>query len=591
MRFFKRMLSGALALCCAASLLPTVAFAQEPKAESKTGTFTAVSMNVDGLPTDILGIDINKGGPGEEGTRAIGQKMAQYDWDIIGVSEDFNYNDELVEGLQDNYNFGTYRGGVSWLKNDTDGLNLIWKKSLSVDGESWTSWNEHYSTGFAETGNGADGMIDKGFRYYEVQVADGVYVDVYILHMDADSDQEDIDARHSQLTQLAQAIKNSDNKNPIIVMGDTNCRYTREDIRAWFMDPINADKRFEIKDAWIENVWNGKYPNVGENALMAVDKGGTYDYPEAEIVDKIFYINNTDSNIQLSLDSYTVATDFTNADGTALADHWPIVGTFTYTEKTQQVEPHEHLYTVTDEINPTCTEAGSKTWTCECGDSYIETIPALGHDYQITNQKDASCTEKGTIVYTCSRCNDSYTEEIPAKGHNYQNGVCIVCGAKDPSVNENMAFGTVADKVENGKQYALVSPSSGINFALTHEGNGTISCVQTDTQAGAEANNDMAWTIEKSGSSYTISTEINGAKKYLARTRTFCGFGYELVLQDTPFKWTVKYNSSTKGFRVTTNIVLKKYALRYYNDKTGWIVSNKGMDIYFYNLNPQSIVE
>ena len=41
----------------------------------------------------------------------------------------------------------------------------------------------------ANTGNGADGMINKGFRYYEAEVADGVYVDFYILHMDADSDQ------------------------------------------------------------------------------------------------------------------------------------------------------------------------------------------------------------------------------------------------------------------------------------------------------------------------------------------------------------------------------------------------------------------
>ena len=111
----------------------------------------------------------------------------------------------------------------------------------------------------------------------------------------ADSDQGDIDARHAQLTQLADAIKASDSENPIIVMGDTNCRYTREDIRAWFMDPINADERFEIKDAWVEDAWNGTYPNVGEDALMAVDKGGTYQYPQAEIVDKIFYINNTDS--------------------------------------------------------------------------------------------------------------------------------------------------------------------------------------------------------------------------------------------------------------------------------------------------------
>lgn len=585
MKFLKRILSGALAFCCAASLLPTVAFAQEPKAEPKTGTFTAVSMNVDGLPLKILGIDINKGGPGEAGTRAIGRKMAEYDWDIIGVSEDFNYNDELVEGLTDKYNFGTYRGGVSWFTNNTDGLNLMWKKSLSATGESWTSWNEHYSTGFANTGNGADGMIDKGYRYYEVQVAEGVYVDVYILHMDADSDQGDIDARHSQLTQLAQAIRNSDNKNPIIVMGDTNCRYTREDIRAWFMEPINADERFEIKDAWIEDARGGQYPKVGDNALMAVDKGGTIEYPQAEIVDKIFYINNTDSNIQLSLDRYDVVTDFTNADGTALADHWPIVGTFKYTEKPQE-GTHVHNYIETSKVEPTCTQEGSTTWKCEgCGESYTDPIPALGHDYQITQQTDASCTEKGAIVYTCIRCNDSYTEEIPAKGHNYEDGVCTVCGAKDPSVVENVTFGSAANAVENGKKYAIVTSSTTKNFALTHKEDGAISSVQTDIAEGTVADNNMAWTIEPSESGYTISTEINGMKKYLVCTYTSNGYGYKVDLEDDPFVWTVRYQSSSNGFRVLTKRHFKNYALRYYNSRAGWVATTKAMDIHFYELN------
>lgn len=282
MNIVKKMLSGILALSCAFAMLPT---ADAHAAESEPGTFTAVSMNVDGLP-NLFGI--NEDGPAADGTRAISARIAEYDWDIIGVSEDFNYNDELMSSLSANYNAGTHRGGVSWLTNDTDGLNLIWKKSLSVTGEKWTSWNVHYSTGIFGTGNGADGMIDKGFRYYEAEVADGVYVDIYILHMDADSDQGDIDARYAQLEQLANAITASDNDNPIIVMGDTNCRYTREDIREAFINPINEDPRFEIKDAWIEGAWDGTYPNVGDPALMAVDKGGNYEYPQAEIVDKIF---------------------------------------------------------------------------------------------------------------------------------------------------------------------------------------------------------------------------------------------------------------------------------------------------------------
>ena len=518
----KKLLSGILALSCALTLLPA---APVSAAEPRTGTFTAVSMNVDGLPTDLLGfININEGGPGPDGTRAIGQKMAEYGWDIIGVSEDFNYNDELMEALSEDYNAGTHRGGVSWLTNDTDGLNLLWKKSLSVTGESWTKWNTQYSTGFANTGNGADGMINKGFRYYEAEVADGVYVDFYILHMDADSDQGDIDARHAQLTQLADAIKASDSENPIIVMGDTNCRYTREDIRAWFMDPINADERFEIKDAWVEDAWNGTYPNVGEDALMAVDKGGTYQYPQAEIVDKIFYINNTDSQVKLTLDSYDVATDFTNNSGAALADHWPIIGTFTYTVEQEEGE-HVHSYVMTEESPATCTEEGYTIYTCACGESYEEPLAALGHDYQISSRTEATCTEPGEIVYTCGRCGDSYPEMIPAAGHNYQDGVCTNCGVQEPSAGSENVFGETAGEIEPGSRYALVTSSSTQNFALTCEEDGTVSWAETETAAGTGAADGMAWTVEESGSGYTISTEIIGLKKYLARTNSFVGYG------------------------------------------------------------------
>ena len=88
-------------------------------------------------------------------------------------------------------------------------------------------------------------------------------------------------------------------------------------------------------------------------------------------------------------------------------------------------EKHEHSYDegkVTKE--PTCTEPGEKTYTCECGATKTEEIPALGHDYdegKVT--KEATCTEAGVKTYTCK--NDSShtkTEEIPALGHDYDEG-------------------------------------------------------------------------------------------------------------------------------------------------------------------------
>lgn len=570
MNNIKRFLSVLLSICLSCSFISgTVSAAEE---EEKTGKFTAVSMNVDGLPNKILGISINGDGPGASGTTAISAKMLEYGWDIIGVSEDFNYNTELMSSLTQ-YSSGTHRGGVSRLKNDTDGLNLIWKNTLSVTGEKWTSWNTSYSTGIFNTGNGADGMIDKGYRYYQVMIAEDVAVDVYILHMDADSDAGDIAARESQLTQLANAIKASDNGNPIIVMGDTNCRYTRENLKTLFVDAINADSRFTVQDTWIEKVRGGEYPVYGSDALVAKDKGGTYDYPDAEIVDKVFYINNTDSNVTLEADSYTIALDFTDDAGNALADHWPVVVNFQYSV----ASAHTHSYTSAITKKATCTDKGIKTYSCSCGDSYTEDIDALGHDYHsVTTQ--ANCTEDGIITYTCSRCNDSYTEDIVALGHDYVDGICSRCNAKDPNAeitdpsepdqDTSMTLGNPTLEITSGNSYALVFQSSVGSYTLAHDDN-TLSSISFKKETGDEVDENLVWTVSETDGGYTISTESNGQIMYLARTKSFVGYGYKIALQNDPFVWNMSVDTTKGSIRFYTQIVKSNYYLRYYNARMG----------------------
>ncbi|HJA25012.1 MAG TPA: hypothetical protein H9795_03020 [Candidatus Fournierella merdigallinarum] len=58
------------------------------------------------------------------------------------------------------------------------------------------------------------------------------------------------------------------------------------------------------------------------------------------------------------------------------------------------------------------------------------------HDYKETSSTPATCEAAGSRTFTCSLCGNSYTEPIQAPGHNYVDGVCAVCGAKDPNYTE-----------------------------------------------------------------------------------------------------------------------------------------------------------
>lgn len=62
----------------------------------------------------------------------------------------------------------------------------------------------------------------------------------------------------------------------------------------------------------------------------------------------------------------------------------------------------------------------------------LETQVTHKHNYVETITKEPTCTETGEKTYTCD-CGDSYAEAIPATGHHYENGECTECGEKDPN--------------------------------------------------------------------------------------------------------------------------------------------------------------
>lgn len=77
---------------------------------------------------------------------------------------------------------------------------------------------------------------------------------------------------------------------------------------------------------------------------------------------------------------------------------------------TEATEAHEHSYKETVTTPATCTEDGVKTYTCECGDTYTEAIPATGHSFtNYVYNNDASYEANGTETAKCDNCDATDT--------------------------------------------------------------------------------------------------------------------------------------------------------------------------------------
>ena len=316
----------------------------DPQPTVTTGTFTACAFNVDGLPSIV-----NSDGPGSSGTTKMADIANNLGWDIIAASEDFEYNTQLVNGLS-NYSHGTYRGTVGigqafGSTADTDGLNFFWRTgTTSSTGETYVQ----YKDAEGDLYNGANTCIKKGFRHYEVTVdaTDNVVIDVYITHMNTYNGSGNTESNAyvkavlSQLRQLRDYVLTNAkaNKRPAIIMGDTNMRYTRHDIKTNFLDVVAAydnNAGYTVSDPWVEFHRNGVYPQWNSLSLMtrfafAGDKENDIvcaDNQCGEVVDKIWYINVPGAEVQLKatahmndVDNFRKSTESVSYSGVMVED-------------------------------------------------------------------------------------------------------------------------------------------------------------------------------------------------------------------------------------------------------------------------------
>ncbi|MDX2548985.1 jacalin-like lectin [Streptomyces sp. WI04-05B] len=293
-RLIGPLVAGALAV---AGLAATTAPAAQAAAPA-SGTFNILTYNVAGLP----GL-VSSGNP-EVNTPLISPRLGTYD--IVNVQEDFNYHAALY--ANDNHaNRTATSGGVPF----GDGLNTL----------SDYAFQDFERVKWAKC-TGTNCLTPKGFTLARVRLAEGVYVDVYNAHPNADDSEEAYAARRANISQLSAFIQANSAGNAVIVAGDTNTRYTRtpDNIRTLVSD--NG-----LTDAWVQLVKGGTPPVQGSEPLMCPKTAPTNG---CEVVDKVLYRGSKLVNLSATRYSNEWA-NFLDSAGGNLSDHFPHTVDFSWT--------------------------------------------------------------------------------------------------------------------------------------------------------------------------------------------------------------------------------------------------------------------
>ncbi|WP_103351551.1 jacalin-like lectin [Amycolatopsis sp. CA-128772] len=295
----KKRLAALLSAVAVSTMVgPTVAHAADG------GSFSVLSYNVAGLPEGISSAPT----PRDPATTAIGQRLGPYD--VVHVEEDFNYHAKLYAADQHPYRTPTSGGaGIG------SGLNTLSSLPYDTDDFERVRWTS------CQLDSG-DCLTPKGFTFMRVRLAEGLYVDFYNVHTNAGTNDGDEASRASNLAQLTAFIKTHSAGNAVVVMGDTNTRYTRAaDTIAGFASDNG------LTDAWVKLVRGGVAPAPGSPALVCDEQAVTND---CEVVDKVLYRGSKLVSLDATLYDNEHA-KFLDSAGKMLSDHDPVTVRFSWT--------------------------------------------------------------------------------------------------------------------------------------------------------------------------------------------------------------------------------------------------------------------
>ena len=264
------------------------------------GSFSFLNYNVAGLPS------LNASSEKAARQKLLGQKVGADGYDIVAVQEDFGYDGDFAAGL--NMPYRTY--GMQSVAF-SDGLNVFSKTPLyNVAREGWNKKGGMLWEG--------DIVSQKGVMLAVVELAKGVYVDVYNLHADAFGGQESVEARHDNFMQTLNFINSHSKDHAVIVTGDFNNAFhfgaEGKDLYNIFVEQLG------FRDVWVEHVNGGSYTDFSGYS-------GSY-WGRWDSVECILYRSSDTVTLTPTSHKYK---NYTDDSGAGISDHYAAAATFDYT--------------------------------------------------------------------------------------------------------------------------------------------------------------------------------------------------------------------------------------------------------------------
>lgn len=195
---------------------------------------------------------------------------------------------------------------------------------------------------------------------------------------------------------------------------------------------------------------------------------------ESGVTDTVTSTEDVDVLIEVDSDDFdTIAT--TTFDVSDIAEDGDTVVVLHYNEETSEWE-YIGTYEVADgEVTADFTSFSPVAFVVVKADGSLHI-----HNYEVSNEVDATCTTEGSVTYECE-CGDSYIETIDALGHDYVNNVCSRCGAEEPGLYSDADYSIM-----------VTSWDELVDDGVLDVTNGSLKCNDTSISGYLRISNDIS---------------------------------------------------------------------------------------------------